>query len=486
VLFSSPPFLVFALLTVIVTNLKTDGLSDSFLYLALNLTFLLLFFGRLEAILLIVFTAWGYGMIRASRTEHRRAGVFGIVSSLLLFVILKKYSFLPGSLRLETIPSIVGLSYVLFRVLHLIIDTYQGQGRVPGGIRYFNYSLSCFSLVSGPFQRFEDHEASIQAHSHGDVVEDFSRICNGFLKIMVLAPVVLSAHLWFKQQTSVGGVMEAHLSTASKLLQSRADMRFTLGSIVAAMVWTIFLYLNFSGYTDIVIGWARLCKLELPENFNKPLRANSFLDFWNRWHMSMTGWFKTYLFTPSLKWLTVRRPERKFMLLNTVSAFVITFLLMGLWHGPGWAFGICGLLLALGAAVNHTYRELLRRRIGNLRMTELGKRSWYRIFAAGLTFTFITVVIAPFWMNDRDYLRLLGCLIGPSFFIFIALFIVTGIAVELVRSAVDKISQLWLQTKQARFAVISSSLSVAIRLNILLLAVLVDYRGVPDFIYKGF
>jgi alginate O-acetyltransferase complex protein AlgI len=144
VLFSSPLFLLFALLTVVASNLKTQGLSDSTLYLAINAAFLTLFLAKLEAILLIAFAAWGYAMIRICQEKGRRAGAVGIFSTLLLFLILKKYSFLPASIRLESIPSIVGLSYVLFRVLHLIMDTYQGQTRAPGAIRYFNYSLSCF------------------------------------------------------------------------------------------------------------------------------------------------------------------------------------------------------------------------------------------------------------------------------------------------------------------------------------------------------
>ena len=275
----------------------------------------------------------------------------------------------------------LGLSYVLFRVLHLLVDTHQERGQAPGLVGYLNYTLSCFSLVSGPFQPFGEHEASISAARDGDPMAILSRICNGFLKTMILAPALLRVHLLFKVRAYSGVTHGTNVAALSLGFGPRAEVVFVFGSIVAALVWMVFLYLNFSGYTDIVIGWAALCRLDLPENFNAPFRAGSFLDFWNRWHMSMTGWFKTYLFTPTLKALTVRRPQRAFALFNTVTAFVVTFLLMGLWHGPDWPFAICGLLLAVGAAINHIYHESLRRRLGSQRMAELGERSWYRAFS---------------------------------------------------------------------------------------------------------
>ena len=485
-LFFTLPFLLFATLTVVATNITSTGLSNTTLYLVINVSFLVLFFGRLEAVLLVAFTVWGYAMLRACQMKGRPAGIFGIISTLVLFVTLKKYSFLPANIRFNALPAIIGLSYVLFRVLHLIVDTYQERGPAPGLRRYLNYSLSCFSLVSGPFQRFADHEASIGDRVQGDAMLPLSRICNGFLKTMLLAPVVLSASLWFKNQAHVGALPGVNFRAISRALGARADAGFALISIIAALVWTVFLYLNFSGYTDIVIGWARLCRLDLPENFDGPIRANSFLDFWNRWHMSMTGWFKTYLFTPSLKWLTVRRPQREFILFNTVTALGISFLLMGLWHGPGWAFGICGLLLALGAAVNQSYRELLRRRLGSRRMTALGQSTWYRVPAAGLTFAYTAVVIGAFWMGTPDYLRLLRDMAGPSIVIFAALCVMTGVSVEVMRYAVDTTVTLWTAAKVRGLAPISPSASIAIRLNLLLLAILADYGGVPDFVYKGF
>jgi alginate O-acetyltransferase complex protein AlgI len=485
-LFATFPFLAFAVLTVVAANATRKGLGNPLLYFVINAVFLALFLGRVEAALLIGFTLWGYVLLRTPDLKGWPTITLGLLATLVLFVFLKKYSFLPARVRLQSIPAILGLSYVLFRVIHLLVDTCQEHAQPPSPARYLNYALSCFSLVSGPFQRYEDHAASINATRSGDPIAALSRITNGFLKIMILAPAVLDVHLWLKPQTNSGVILGSNLTAISRMLGPGADAAFVLGSIIGALIWVTFLYLNFSGYTDVVIGWAGLCGLNLPENFNAPIRANSFLDFWNRWHMSMTNWFKTYVFTYSLKRLTVRWPHRRFALFNTVTAFVVTFLLMGLWHGPDWPFAVCGLLLALGAAVNQTYRELLRRRIGSRRMTELGQRTWYQTLAAGLTFTYIAVVVTPFWISNAEYLRLLRDLIGPSFAIFAVLCIATGVLIQLSRYLIDSIKSLWTAARLRGFVPISAPASVAIRLNILILAILVDFHSVPDFIYKGF
>jgi hypothetical protein len=119
-------------------------------------------------------------------------------------------------------------------------------------------------------------------------------------------------------------------------------------------------------------------------------------------------------------------------------------------------------------------------------MAELGQMTWYRVLAAALTFTYITVVIGPFWMDNQDYMRLLRDLARPSIIIFAILCVVTGASVELVRFAVDSTRKLWTAARLRGLAPISAPASVAIRLNILFLAILVNYRGVPDFVYKGF
>lgn len=498
--FSTLPFLAFAIFAVVATNASDKGLNNTALYLTINVLFMVLFLGRLEAALLIAFTFWGFIVLSVREIKGWSGAIFGTLATLILFILLKKYRFLPAGVRFESIPAILGLSYVLFRVIHLIVDINQEHGGAPPLPRYLNYVLSCFCLVSGPFQRFGDHEASISAGRPAEPMAPLSRICNGFFKTMIFAPAVLNAHLLLRYFANIdripsgvrsrGGLavdeLMNRLSARTNVLSHAADGFFVLCTTAAALVWMAFLYLNFSGYTDIVVGWARLCRLDLPENFNSPIRANSFLEFWNRWHMSMTNWFKTYLFTPTLKWLTVRWPDRQFALINTLAAFIVTFLLMGLWHGPDWPFAVCGLLLAAGAALNHTYRELLRRRLGNRAMAALRERPWYRALAAGLTFTYIAVAIAPFWIANNEYLRLLRDLAGPAITIFAVVCVVTGISIEMLRYLLDSMRAFWIDMKLRGFATISPSASIAIRLNILVLCASANYGGIPDFVYKGF
>ena len=110
----------------------------------------------------------------------------------------------------------------------------------------------------------------------------------------------------------------------------------------------VFLYSNFSGYIDIVIALARLMRVRLPENFDRPFSASSVLDFWNRWHITLSNWLKTYVYNPLLMALM-----RRILILIVepflgVFSFFVTFFLIGLWHGRTSEFVFFGVLTGAG------------------------------------------------------------------------------------------------------------------------------------------
>jgi alginate O-acetyltransferase complex protein AlgI len=129
-----------------------------------------------------------------------------------------------------------------------------------------------------------------------------------------------------------------------------------------ALSYTLQLYFDFSGYSDMAIGIATLFGFKLPLNFNSPFKAASISDFWNRWHMTMTRFFTTYLYTP----MAYRRARqaalkrhgrfRRWLSAGALPVFY-TFLVAGIWHGAGWTFVVFGLIHGLALAVNHGWRE---------------------------------------------------------------------------------------------------------------------------------
>ena len=129
-----------------------------------------------------------------------------------------------------------------------------------------------------------------------------------------------------------------------------------------ALTYTLQLYFDFSGYSDMALGLGHLFGLNLPLNFNSPLKASSISDFWRRWHMTMTRFFTNYLYSPMAMTMMRRsmrqghsRPHR--FLLATAIPVTWTFVLAGLWHGAGWTFILFGLIHGLALAVNHGWRE---------------------------------------------------------------------------------------------------------------------------------
>jgi D-alanyl-lipoteichoic acid acyltransferase DltB (MBOAT superfamily) len=171
---------------------------------------------------------------------------------------------------------------------------------------------------------------------------------------------------------------------------------FTLAWI-AAIGFTLQLYFDFSGYTDMALGLARFFGIKLPPNFNSPLKASSIIDFWLRWHMTLTRFLTAYLYNPLVLWLTRRRTAKGrpgFGLRNpTFGAFVsllmvpliTTMFISGLWHGAGYGFIIWGLLHGAFLTINHGWRVFATHRWRN-------RASYDRIMKrAGFVLTFLSV-----------------------------------------------------------------------------------------------
>ena len=207
------------------------------------------------------------------------------------------------------------MSYVFFRVLHLVIDAYQESlpDRI-GILAYVSYALNFTSFVSGPIQFYPEYRrteierpATLNAATASAAIV---RIVTGFFKVSVISPVLFFAH-----ERSLAALLTAPLRPLSA--------SGTLAAVVA--VFPLYLYANFSGYMDFVIGVARFLRLELPENFDRPFAAQGFIDFWSRWHMTLSNWLKTYVYSPLLLALMHRYPSPRVGPLLGVAVYFVTF-----------------------------------------------------------------------------------------------------------------------------------------------------------------
>jgi D-alanyl-lipoteichoic acid acyltransferase DltB (MBOAT superfamily) len=185
------------------------------------------------------------------------------------------------------------------------------------------------------------------------------------------------------------------------------------------LAYTLQLYFDFSGYSDMALGIGYMLGIRLPLNFNSPLKATSIIEFWRRWHMTMTRWFTDFVYTPLTAGLMRRSmrggyPKTVRLLLVLCLPVIVTFLLVGLWHGAGWGFVIWGAIQGVAMAVNLLWREA-KLRIPSL----LGWLLMMITFVSSLTFfrapntgTAFTILRAMFGLGPRG--ATLGAFYGTS------------------------------------------------------------------------
>ncbi len=305
-----------------------------------------------------LFVLSGYALavlVRGLGSATARSRVIGAYVAILLlaFCYLKKYQFLvvilPWS-AFANVFTIVGISYILFRQIHFIVDAGEGQIERPTLWEYLNYQCNLFALIAGPIQRFQDFRTSWStlapiATSWDDVVRIYTRLMWGIIKVCLIAELI---------RRSVDVQTTKYLTiTQPEDIASFAVLFYG---------YPLYIFINFSGYCDIAIAGASLVGLRLPENFNRPYLARNMIDLWTRWHMTLSLWIRDYLFLPMYKTCVERLTSKPQHI--AYFCYFIAFFLAGIWHGSTWNFAIFGALSGMGVAAAKAWEELLIARLG--------------------------------------------------------------------------------------------------------------------------
>lgn len=480
---TSLPFLYFVLASVLLVRLagRWGGVAArGWVMLGCNLFFAASFVNGAWLLLLPMagFALMGLAITHwLKRNTAPKAFGLAVLLVLAVFVWLKKYSFVPEALWIQHPYLTLGLSYILFRVLQVMIDTREGHLTDGIGLRdYGNYLTSYPTFMSGPIQRVQDWQEQQREPLPlgwamlGDAAE---RMVLGLFKVAVVAPIVLGWH-----KGALKGLDDATTLTSLG----------STGALVAGG-YAVYLYLNFSGYTDIVVGVGRLLGLTLPENFNRPFAAGSFLDFWARWHMSLSDWLKTYVYNPVVVALMRRYPSRKLEPYIGVAAFFVTFFLIGLWHGQTMVFALYGFLLGLGVSVNKLYQIALTKRLGRKPYNELARRPLYQAWGRGLTFAWFSLSLVCFWAGWDQIVglcsRLGGLGIAATAVALMAFASTVFTAWELLRQGLLRPvrasdGQPWLRHRYARTVWVTAMVAIAVT------SLALTSGPAPDIVYKNF
>ena len=287
---------------------------------------------------------------------------------------------------------IVGLSYLIFRGISYIIEIEEINS--PTFIGFLNYMLYFPMLLSGPIERYRDFSKQIEfLETNPQIVwPSLQRFANGFIKKFVLADNLDPFNM-----LAVSQVQDASMT----LLWTAASLQLLL------------IYLDFSGYCDIMLGFARLMGVRLRENFNYPFLATNVQAFWDRWHMSLGQFLRDYVFNPLTKFVFQTFPM-KYHYAMIVGIYCLSMLLIALWHGASYGFLIFGLVHAsalLAYQVKERWRRKRKKQDREIRMNGIVTYI-VNIFLMAVTYFFVTITLL-LWVTIegsplRIYERMLG------------------------------------------------------------------------------
>lgn len=274
-----------------------------------------------------IFVNWLIGLQMDHSEKKKSWLVLSVVWNLALMFVFKYLTFVLSNMELLlhrdivdlTIPLPLGISFFTFQILSYIFDLYYGKTKVQKKWYKFALYVSMFpQLVAGPIVRYD--QIAYEIDHRQENLEDFSQGMTRFVYGLG-KKVLLSNYM---------GVL------ADNMFYLSGEGSLSVGAAwIGAIGYTLQIYYDFSGYSDMAIGLGRMMGFHFLENFNYPYVSRSITEFWRRWHMSLSSWFKDYVYIP----LGGSREGAAKTYRNTFFVWLLT----GIWHGANWTFIVWGL-----------------------------------------------------------------------------------------------------------------------------------------------
>lgn len=228
----------------------------------------------------------------------------------------------------------VGLSYILFRIIHWLVECYRQNVRTRNFLSYFNYLFFFPTFMAGPIDTLNNFHYWVQkTHVRFNVRLLFAglgRIFMGAVKVLLIVPLMLPY--------------------ATNYQTLMPNMSPWCAVVVAAVLYSFYIYIDFSGYSDMAIGMAYMLGIRTPENFNNPYFSRNISEFWKRWHITFSSFLSIYVFKPVIAFLN-GFGIAKYRMLVSVIAYLVTFFVCGIWHGATANFVLWGLWHGVGLSI---------------------------------------------------------------------------------------------------------------------------------------
>jgi len=454
------------------------GVASVFFYGYWSPRYVLLLLGSIAANYCL-----GRGILRLR--DQGRSGASGallaaaVAFNLGLIAWFKYANFFVGTLdaltgsgiQLAKIALPIGISFFTFTQIAYLVDARQGKARETSPVHYLLFVSYFPHLIAGPILHHSEMMPQFaDTRTYRFDATNFS-IGAVFFFVGLFKKVVLADGV----QPFVGPVFDVDPSYRLTFIEAW----------LGALAYAVQLYFDFSGYSDMAIGLSKLFNIDLPLNFDSPYKAHNIIDFWRRWHMTLSRFLRDYLYFP-LGGSRRGRPRR-------YANLMATMLLGGLWHGAGWNFVAWGGLHGVYLACNHAWRGFRARALGHDldRETAAGR-------AAGAALTFLAVVVAWVFFRAPSLdaasnvlqgmagLRGMGAVAETRELAWVAVLLAIAWGLPNTQQFVT-----WLRSGiAARAGAYASSYSWpvlgALSVVISLLAMINGSRGVSEFIYFNF
>lgn len=337
-LFFSPLFLILFLPLVLALYLFVRDLFKDYILLIASLLFY--FWGEPSFVFIALFSATAdYSLAKQiyklqNRQLSKYLTALGIVLNILLLSYFKYVDFFISSanqilnlfhiqgVSLLNIALPIGVSFIVFEKITYLVDIYRQKGKPANSLRtYLLYIFLFPKLLAGPIIKYHDiaNQLTRRQFTLEDCLQGLKRFLQGFIKKILLADTLSELSI--------------------KAFNLPADQLSGVSAWLGILTFTLQVYLDFSAYSDMAIGLARMFGFKLRENFNMPFTAANISDFWQRWHISLSSWIKEYLYIPL--------GGNKLGTIRTYLNLWICFLICGLWHGAKWNYVLYGAYFGL-------------------------------------------------------------------------------------------------------------------------------------------
>ncbi len=288
--------------------------------------------------------------------------------------VLEKFS-MPMEETTLNLLAPIGISFYTFQMVGYLVDVYRGKTKAEKHFGKYAIFVSFFpNISSGPIERADHFIPQIdkeKTFDYGNVVYGSRQLLWGLLKKVAFADF-----------------LARYVDLVFNDVLSYTGMCF----ILVILLYTFQIYFDFSGYSDMAIGVARMLGFELMTNFKSPYFATSIRDFWGRWHISLSTWFKDYVYIP----LGGNRVSK----LRTYINLMITFLVSGLWHGASWTFVLWGGIHGAAQVMERVLKETWAKVFGKVAGDKDGKKATG--IAGSVAATIVTFCVVSFaWMFFR-------------------------------------------------------------------------------------